>query len=144
MFIGACSGSSGGGIKVARVMILFKYVRNQFVVMLHPRAVAPVKVDNKVIQVSYINKIFAFVFMYFVFIVLGAFVLMCCGMGLSDSLSVASANISNIGPVIETMGGDWSYAHLPLAAKFTIMIEMLLGRLEIFALMAIFSPSYWR
>jgi trk system potassium uptake protein TrkH len=144
MFIGACSGSSGGGIKVARVMILFKYVRNQFVVMLHPRAVAPVKVDNKVIQVSYINKIFAFVFMYFVFIVLGAFVLMCCGMGLSDSLSVASANISNIGPVIETMGGDWSYAHLPLVAKFTIMIEMLLGRLEIFALMAIFSPSYWR
>lgn len=144
MFFGACSGSSGGGIKIVRVLILFKYVRNQFTVMLHPRAVVPVKIDGQIIQTSYINKIFAFVFMYFVFIVLGAFVFMCCGLTLSDSLSVALANISNIGPVIDTIGGSWSYATLPLVAKLTIIFEMLLGRLEIFAIIAIFSPSYWR
>jgi trk system potassium uptake protein TrkH len=67
MFFGACSGSTGGGIKMARIMILFKYVRNQFVIMLHPRAVAPVKIDGKVIKMDYINKIFAFLFMYFIF-----------------------------------------------------------------------------
>lgn len=144
MFFGACSGSTGGGIKMARIMILFKYVRNQFVIMLHPRAVAPVKIDGKVIKMDYINKIFAFLFMYFIFMVSGAFVLMCCGFGLADSMAVVSANIANIGPVIDTMGASWCYADFPLAAKVTIIVEMLMGRLEIFAIIAIFSPSYWR
>jgi trk system potassium uptake protein TrkH len=112
--------------------------------MLHPRAVAPVKIDGKVIKMDYINKIFAFLFMYFIFMVSGAFVLMCCGFGLADSMAVVSANIANIGPVIDTMGASWCYADFPLAAKVTIIVEMLMGRLEIFAIIAIFSPSYWR
>ncbi|MBR3940492.1 MAG: TrkH family potassium uptake protein [Bacteroidales bacterium] len=144
MFFGACSGSTGGGIKMVRLMILFKYVRNQFLTMMHPRAVVPVKIDGNVIQLSYINKIFAFIFMYFVFMVAGAFVLMCCGLNLSDSMGVITANIANIGPVIDTLGAAWSYADLPAVAKIVIIVEMLIGRLEIFAIIAIFSPSYWR
>lgn len=144
MFFGACSGSTGGGIKMVRLMILFKYVRNQFLTMMHSRAVVPVKIDGNVIQLSYINKIFAFIFMYFVFMVAGAFVLMCCGLNLSDSMGVITANIANIGPVIDTLGATWSYADLPVVAKIVIIVEMLIGRLEIFAIIAIFSPSYWR
>ena len=144
MFFGACSGSTGGGIKMVRLMILFKYVRNQFLTMMHSRAVVPVKIDGNVIQLSYINKIFAFIFMYFVFMVTGAFVLMCCGLNLSDSMGVITANIANIGPVIDTLGATWSYADLPVVAKIVIIVEMLIGRLEIFAIIAIFSPSYWR
>ena len=144
MFFGACSGSTGGGIKIVRLMILFKYVRNQFIIMIHPRAVAPVKIDDNVIHIDYINKIFAFIFMYFVVIVFGAFILMCCGFGLSDSICVVTANIANIGPVVDNIGLSFSYADMPILAKLVLIVEMLMGRLEIFAIIAVFSPSYWR
>lgn len=146
MIIGASAGSTGGGIKWKRVIALAQYVHNYFVGMLHPHAVRTVKIDNFVISKAYLNKILAFVFLFIFFLIIGTFLLIVCGYSLTTSFCVAAANISNLGPspIIAEMGNAVNYSTMPLMAKWTLMILMLLGRVEIFALVAIFSPAYWK
>ena len=146
IIIGASAGSTGGGIKLRRIIILMKYVGNYFTRMLHPNAVICVKVDGVVVEKDYINKIFAFIFLYIAFIVGGAFVLTFCGCTIPDSICMAAANISNLGPspLINNLGGSLNYEQLPDLAKWVLTILMLAGRLELFALIASFSPAYWR
>ncbi len=143
---GASAGSTGGGIKLRRIIILLKYVGNYFTRMLHPNAVFRVKVNGKPVESDYINKIFAFVFLYIAFIVGGAFVLTLCGCTIPDAICMAAANISNLGPspLINNLGGDLDYTLLPRLAKWTLTLLMLAGRLELFAIIAIVSPAYWR
>ena len=95
---------------------------------------------------EYINKIFAFVFLYISFIVGGAFVLTFCGMDIPTSVCVAAANIANLGPspLINVMGAEFDYLVLMPVAKWTLIVLMLVGRVEIFSIIAIFSPVYWR
>lgn len=144
--IGASSGSTGGGIKIRRIIIMAKYIANYFTLMIHPNATLLVKTDGQVVEHDYINKVFAFVFLYIVFIVAGGFVLTLCGCSIPDSLCMAAANISNLGPspLINTLGMGLDYALLPHPAKWTLTLLMLAGRVELFALLAIVSPSYWR
>ena len=146
IIVGASAGSTGGGIKLRRIIILLKYVGNYFTRMLHPNAVFRVKVNGEPVENDYINKIFAFVFLYIAFIVGGAFVLTLCGSSIPDAICMAAANISNLGPspLINNLGGNLDYTHLPHLAKWILTILMLAGRLELFALIAIFSPAYWR
>lgn len=146
IFVGACTGSTGGGIKVKRVMMVVRYIKNYFTRMVHPRAVFNVKVDGIVISDAYINKIFAFVFMYIAFVLGGAFVLMLSGVDISASLAMSAANMANLGPTPITgeLGVALDYAILSPIAKTTLMVLMVAGRIEIFALVAIFSKSYWR
>ena len=143
---GAMAGSTGGGLKLRRLMTLFLYLRNYLTRMLHPHVVFSVKIDHKVVPGDYVNKIFGFVFLYICFIIGGAFVLTLSGSGIADAFCLAAANISNLGPspLINSLGASLDYALLPAAAKWTLMALMLAGRLEIFALLAIVSPSYWR
>lgn len=144
--VGASAGSTGGGIKLRRIIVLVKYVGNYFVRMMHPNAIFRVKVDGQVVPTDYINKIFAFVFLYVSFIIGGAFVLTLCGSTIPDAVCMASANISNLGPspLINNMGASLDYSTLPLVGKWALAVLMLAGRLEIFVLIAVFSPTYWR
>lgn len=146
IFIGASAGSTGGGIKIKRLMILWKYVRNYLTRMLHPNVIFCVKIDNHVIHTDYINKIFAFIFLYLVFVIVGAFLLTTCGCSIPNSVCMAAANIGNLGPspLINNLGGNLDYNALPILGKWTLSVLMLAGRLEIFALVAVFSPAYWR
>ncbi len=143
---GACAGSTGGGIKLRRLMVLSKYLGNYCTRMLHPNAVFKVKINNEVVENDYINKIFAYVFLYIVFIIGGAFVLTLCGCSIPDATCMAAANISNLGPsnIINSLGASLNYAELPHLAKWTLTVLMVAGRLELFALIAVFSPAYWR
>lgn len=143
---GAMAGSTGGGLKLRRLMTLLLYLRNYLIRMLHPNVVFTVKIDRQVVPGVYVNKIFGFVFLYICFIIGGAFVLTLSGSGIADAFCLAAANISNLGPspLINSLGASLDYALLPAAAKWTLMALMLAGRLEIFALLAIVSPSYWR
>lgn len=142
---GAMAGSTGGGLKLRRLMTLFLYLRNYFSRMLHPNVVFAIKIDNQVVPAEYVNKIFGFVFLYILFIIGGAFALTLTGSDMADAFCLATANISNLGPtpIIGSIGEDFSYTLLPSAAKWVLMVLMLAGRLEIFALLAIVSPSYW-
>lgn len=143
---GAMAGSTGGGVKLRRLMTLGRYLRNYFTRMLHPNAVFVIKIDRQVVDAGYVNKIFGFVFLYILFIIGGAFALTLCGSGMADAFCLAAANISNLGPspLINSMGANLEYSMLPVGAKWTLIILMLAGRLEIFTLLAIVSPSYWR
>lgn len=146
ILLGASAGSSGGGIKFKRVIILMKYVRNFFMKMLHPNAVFAVKMDGKRVADDYINKIFGFVFLFFLFVMAGAFVLTLCGVDIPNAVCMAATNISNLGPspLINSLGANMNYQALPDLAKWTLMVLMLAGRLEIFALVAVFMPTYWK
>ena len=143
---GAMAGSTGVGIKLRRLMTINLYLRNYFTRMLHPAAVLSIKIDRKVVEPDYVNKIFGFVFLYILFIIGGAFVLTITGSSVAEAFCLAAANISNLGPspIINSLGANFEYALLPDAAKWTLAVLMLAGRLEIFALLAIVSPSYWR
>ena len=146
ILLGACAGSTGGGLKLKRIMILVKYVRNFFMKMLHPNAVFSVKMDRKQVPEDYINKIFGFVFLYCIFILAGAFVLTLCGVDIPNAVCMAATNISNLGPspLINSLGANMNYELLTGVAKWTLMVLMLAGRLEIFAVVAVFMPAYWR
>ena len=140
------AGSTGGGIKLRRLMTFSRYLHNYFTRMLHPGAVLTVRIDRQTVPSDYVNKIFGFVFLYILFIIGGAFALTLCGIGIADAFCVAAANISNLGPtpIVGAAGAGLYYTMLPTAAKWILMILMLAGRLEIFALLAILSPSYWK
>ena len=142
---GAMAGSTGGGLKLRRLMTLTLYLRNYFSRMLHPNVVYSIKIDKQVVPAEYVNKIFGFVFLYILFIIGGAFALTLTGSDIADAFCLAAANISNLGPtpIIGSIGAGLSYTLLPTAAKWVLMVLMLAGRLEIFALLAIVSPSYW-
>ncbi len=148
--VGASAGSTGGGLKIKRLMILSRHVHNYFVRMVHPRAVLSVKIglggNARVVEEEYVNKIIAFIFLYFLFIIIGTFVLTLCGLNIPNALCMAAANIGNLGPspIINNMGASLDYVQLHDAAKWTIMVLMLAGRLEIFALVAMVMPVYWR
>ena len=144
--VGASAGSTGGGIKLRRIIILAKYIGNYFTRMMHSEAVFRVKVNGEVVEDGYIHKVFAFVFLYMAFIVAGAFVLTLCGTSIPEAVCMAAANVSNLGPspLINNLGGSLDYSLLPVMGKLTLIVLMLAGRLEIFALVAVFSPSYWR
>lgn len=143
---GACAGSTGGGLKLRRLMVLFLYMRNYLTRMVHPNVVFTIKIDHKVVPGEYVNKIFAFLFLYICFIIGGAFLLTMSGSSIADAFCMASANISNLGPspLINSLGANLEYASLPMLSKWTLIALMLAGRLEIFALLAIISPAYWR
>ncbi len=143
---GAMAGSTGGGLKLRRLMTLGLYLRNYFTRMLHHEAVFTIKIDSKVVPAEYVNKIFGFVFLYICFIIVGAFMLTLGGSSIADAFCMAAANISNLGPspLINSLGASLDYAALPVLSKWTLMVLMLAGRLEIFALLAIFTPAYWR
>lgn len=146
MVVGAMAGSTGGGLKVRRVMIVAKYLSNYMNGMLHPNGVTRVKVNGEVVEEGYVDKVLAFVFLYVLFIVGGGWVLTMCGRSIPEALSMAAANVGNLGPspVMDTMGGHLDYGLLQPVAKWTLTVLMVAGRVELFALVAVVSPSYWR
>ena len=146
LLAGASSGSTGGALKWKRVMALMKHMRNYMLRTLHPASVRAVTLNHTVIDEGYVSKILAFVFLYIVFIVTGGFVLVVCGLDIPTALLTAAANIGNTGTeaMLHSLGAEVTYASLPALGKFALMALMLLGRVEIFAFVAIFSPAYWR
>lgn len=146
IFIGASAGSTGGGMKIKRLMILGRHIRNYFTHMIHPRAVLCVKINGKIVPPDYVSKIFSYIFLYLCFVVLGAFVLTLCGIDIPNAFCMAAANMGNLGPspVINNLGASLDYVALQPVAKWTMMLLMLAGRLEIFAIVALFLPAYWK
>lgn len=144
MFVGAMAGSTGGGLKIRRLMTLVRYLRNYMTRMIHPNVVFSIKIDRKTVPAEYVNKIFAFVFLYICFVTGGGFILTLCGSSIPEALSMAAANMANLGPspLMDAAGSMPVYASLPIVSKCTLMVLMLAGRLEIFALLALVSPAY--
>jgi trk system potassium uptake protein TrkH len=144
MFFGGCAGSTAGAIKQVRILVLVKYGGRELRRLLHPRAVIPLRLGDRVVPDSVVEGIIGFLFLYGVILALTVLFLSSFNLDLLDSISIAVATLGNIGPgfgVIDPLG---SYGEFPALAKYILSFVMLLGRLEIFTVLLLFLPDYWQ
>ena len=144
MFIGACGGSTGGAIKVVRFLTLIKHTRVMMRRAISPKAVIPVKYSQKPIQEGIIRDIISFLFLYIIVAVAASVVLCFLGLDLETSTSAVAATLGNVGPGLGGVGPFSNYAGLHDAAKAILTICMWLGRLELFTVLIMFSPRFWK
>ena len=144
MVVGACAGSTTGGLKCIRMVILAKVSRNEFKHILHPNAVLPVRVNKQVISPSIVSTVLAFCFLYLVIIVISVLLMMGMGIGFLESTGCVISSIGNMGPGLGETGPAFSWSALPHAAKWLLAFLMLLGRLELFTVLLLFSPEFWK
>tara|TARA_Y100000768_G_scaffold134476_1_gene100184 strand:- start:453 stop:878 length:426 start_codon:yes stop_codon:yes gene_type:complete len=140
--MGACSGSVGGGIKVWRILLLFKVGFSNITKIMHPSAISSVKLNGEKIVSSQIEAVFSFVAIYISFFLLFMFVLIFQNVDFYSAFSGTAAAINNLGPGL----GDFSenYSTLSDVGKFTLTMAMIVGRLELFGVLILFVPSFWR
>ncbi|MEE1022906.1 MAG: TrkH family potassium uptake protein [Muribaculaceae bacterium] len=144
MFMGACAGSTSGGAKIDRFVVLFKFLKNEFYKMMNPNAVTTVCINGKGTSYVVVQKVLAFLFLYVIVIAAGGIILILLGMPLVDSFFCALSAISNTGLGTDITGMSGNYSLVPDGAKWTLAFIMLIGRLELYTILLIFSPSFWR
>ena len=144
MLMGACAGSTTGGLKCIRMVILTKVSRNEFKHILHPNAILPVRINKQVISPSIVSTVLAFCFIYISIIVIGTLLMMAMGVGAEESMGCVISSIGNMGPGLGETGPAYSWNALPDAAKWLLSLLMLLGRLELFTVLLLFTPDFWK
>ena len=145
MFIGGCAGSTTCGIKVFRVHMLYFFLKNQLLRIIYPRAIINLKYNNDVVQDKLIASIISFIYLYIIIFFVISALLTLTGLDFITAISGAASSISNVGPGLgNEIGPNSNYASLPATSKWILSSGMILGRLEIFAILVIFLPSFWR
>lgn len=140
----ASSGSMGGGIKNVRALVLFKFSLREMLILLHPRAVRTVKVNNRSIPDRMALTVMSFIFIYFMTVIVFSFLLMAAGLDFLSAFTAVIACITNAGPGLGAVGPSHNYAALSDVQKWLCTAVMLLGRLEIFTVLILFTPAYWK
>ncbi len=145
MFIGGCAGSTTCGIKIFRIQMLFLFLRNQVKKLIYPNSIFMVKYNNQKISDNFINSVILFIFSYlFLFMVL-SILLSITGLDFLSAISGAATSISNVGPGLGDMiGPNGNFKDVSDVSKWVLAFGMLLGRLELFAVLVLFVPSFWR
>ena len=144
MVIGASAGSTGGALKVIRLLVLAKYTYRRILLAFNPRAVVPLKIDGSIIPEGVTSRIISLTVLYFV--VLAACFLIMSGLGLdmTTALSSVTASLGNVGPGLGLVGPMENYFFIPAVGKGVLIFCMLAGRLELFTLLMLFTPAFWR
>lgn len=143
MFIGACAGSTGGGIKVYRFVVYAKTVKKQLSSLIHPRSVKVLKMDGKPISHEVIRIINVYFATYILVFVVSLLIILTDGFDLTTSFTAVAATLNNVGPGLNEVGPTSSFAAFSPISKLVLSFDMLAGRLEIFPLLIFFSPSAW-
>jgi trk system potassium uptake protein TrkH len=138
------SGSTGGGVKMIRAQLLFKQVFREMIVIMHPQAVSPVKVSNSVVPNRIVYAVLAFLSIYLASIVSMTLILTFSGLDFITAFSTVVACINNLGPGLNQVGPATTFAELTNFQTWVCSFAMLLGRLELFTLLVVFIPSFWR
>jgi trk system potassium uptake protein TrkH len=144
MFLGGSGGSTGGSIKIVRVTLLIKNSVLELKRLLHPNAVIPVRLNKKSINPQIITNILAFVVIYMMILAGSSIVISAMGYDLDSSLGAVAATLGNIGPGIGAVGPAENYAHIPAFGKWFLSFLMLIGRLELFTVLILFSPAFYK
>ena len=144
MFIGASAGSTGGGMKCARIIVCFKYCYRELSKIIHPRSVSRIKINNTVIPDDVLKSIMGFLALYIGLFILSSILLACMGVDMMTALGAVAACIGNIGPGFGTVGPTENFAHMPIMGKWLLAWCMLLGRLEIYTVIILFVPEFWK
>ncbi|EGF56925.1 TrkH family potassium uptake protein [Bacteroides fluxus] len=144
MVMGACAGSTTGGLKCIRMVILSKVSRNEFKHIIHPNAVLPVRINKQVIPPSIVSTVLAFCFLYLIIIIISVLLMMAMGIGAEEAVGCVISSIGNMGPGLGECGPAYSWNALPDIAKWLLAFLMLLGRLELFTVLLLFTPAFWK
>jgi len=144
MFFGGCAGSTGGEMKMIRIIVVFKVAWNVLRKMTQPRLVAPIKIDNQVMDDDRVVNVVAFFILFVGLFILVAFLMTFFVPDLTTAVACSIATMGNIGPGLAGIGAVENYGWIPLPAKWILVLSMLLGRLEIFTVLIVFRPSVWR
>ena len=145
MFIGGCAGSTTCGIKIFRIQILYLFIVNQLKKVIYPRGVFIIKYDKNSVDDKFMASIISFIFLYLVIFFLITALLSLSGLDFITSISGAATSISNVGPGLGyTIGPSGNFSSLPEISKWILSLGMILGRLELFAILVLFLPSFWR
>jgi trk/ktr system potassium uptake protein len=142
--VAVSSGSTGGGIKMIRTLVLVKQAGREFLLLLHPTAVNPMKIGGQVVANHIVFAVLGFIFLYFVSIATMTFALLISGLDFVSSFSAVIACINNAGPGLGVVGPASNYAGLTVFQTWVCTIAMLIGRLEIFTILILFTPAFWR
>ncbi|MBN4050870.1 MAG: potassium transporter KefA [Alkaliphilus sp.] len=144
MFIGGCAGSTGGAIKNIRILILLKLVKREFGKIIRPRALIPVRIQKKLISTDIVASVTSFFFLYILIFIGGTLLISLEGIGLVSSASAVAATLGNIGPGFDLVGATRNYSFFSVPSKLLLSLLMLLGRLELFTILVIMTPNFWR
>jgi trk system potassium uptake protein TrkH len=144
MFVGGMAGSTGGGIKVVRQLLLFKNASKELRRAIHPQGIIPVRLNHEAVSQDIIFKVMAFFQIYILIFVFGAVILSLMGLDFETAIGASIASLGNIGPGIGKVGPVGNYAFIPDAGKWLLSLMMLLGRLELFTVLIFISRSFWK
>tara|TARA_Y100000590_G_scaffold127927_1_gene146253 strand:- start:134 stop:1582 length:1449 start_codon:yes stop_codon:yes gene_type:complete len=145
MFIGGCAGSTTCGIKIFRVQILYQFISNQLKKFIYPRGIFKIKYENNNVDEKFLSSIISFIFLYIVIFFIITALLSTNGLDFVTSLSAAATSISNVGPGLgDIIGPNGNFSQLSDVSKWILSLAMILGRLELFVVLVLFIPSFWR
>ncbi|MBT6170392.1 MAG: TrkH family potassium uptake protein, partial [Flavobacteriaceae bacterium] len=144
MFLGGSSGSTSGGVKILRHLILIKNGVLEFKRSLHPNAIIPLRHNNSVVERPIVIHVLGFFILYLILFIIGAAVLSLLGLDFISAIGGAASSIGNVGPALGTLGPISNFDSLPILGKYWCSFLMLVGRLELFTVLILFTPFFWR
>jgi len=144
MVIGASAGSTGGALKVTRLLVLSKYAYRRILLFFNPRAIIPLKVGGNVLSERVVSGIIGMSILYFATLIVGFLVMSALGLDQVTALSSVAATLGNVGPGLGLVGPTANYLCIPALGKVVLIICMLVGRLELFTVLVLFAPSFWK
>ena len=144
MFVGACAGSTGGGMKVSRLVILFKTIRKELSLIIHPREIRKIRMDGHVVEHSTLRSTNVFLVIYFILLMLSTLIISLDEFDFTTNFTAVVSCLNNIGPGLNRVGPAQNFSIFSPLSKIVLIFDMLAGRLELFPLMILFMPSTWR
>ena len=144
MFFGGCVGSTGGSLKCIRILLLVKYAYREIYRLIHPHAITPIKMGKKAVPPEVVDSMLSYLLLFMGAFLLAAFLLSLLGLDLVSAISAAAATLGNVGPGFGVVGPSHTYSAIVPAGKTVLIACMILGRLEIFTLLILFVPEFWR
>jgi len=144
MFFGGSAGSTGGGVKIMRIVVLFKNSTQELKRLIHPNAVIPIRINKEAMEPEVVNNVLAFVAFYGVTAVVSMMIMSALGCDFETAVGAVAATLGNIGPGLGDVGPIYNFAEIHIAGKWFLSFLMLIGRLELFTVLVLFSPSFWK
>jgi trk system potassium uptake protein TrkH len=144
MFAGGSSGSTSGGVKIVRHLLIIKNSLLEFKRSLHQNAIIPVRFNSRAVDKQIVDNVIGFFVLYMLLFIAGSAILALCGLDFETAIGGAASALGNVGPALGEINPVSTYAALPVAAKICLSVLMLLGRLELFTILILVSPSFWR
>lgn len=144
MFVGACAGSTGGGMKVSRFVIFFKSIHKELETMVHPRLVKKIKMDNHFLSQEVLRSTNVYLASYFILLFVSVLLISIDNFSFTTNFTAVAATLNNIGPGLDMVGPTLNFSVFSVFSKIILMFDMLAGRLELFPLLILFLPSCWK